>query len=275
MKLVIGVDLGGTNVRAGLFRGKVLIKLASSKVNKKNSISVVDSIYEVIEKVWDDDVTSVGVGVPGTYKDGKIINSPNLPHDIDVKKELETRLKRPVVMENDANCFTIAHAHVYDVPVLLGVTLGTGLGSGLLINGSPYHGALYAPELSMVPWKSKLISTKITEDVISISGLLKIARRNGIKVKTPKELFELAKKSAKAKRVFALFGKELGEILATVHVLFDPNVIVIGGQIRKAWRYFAPAMKKSLSANSRFRVCKIVCSTLKEPGVVGAALLVR
>jgi len=276
MRPKIGVDIGGTNVRAGLIVDGRLLKIAKHPMKKKTAKQALKSVVDCIQEVWQDNVVAIGVGCPGPldYKNGVIISTPNLPwYRFDLKSHLEVEFRKPVIIDNDANCFTLAHD--LQVPVWLGVTLGTGLGSAIVLDGVLFHGTLFAPELSEVPWNSKIFSTKVTEDIISKRGLLKLAKLNGVAVKTPLELFQLAKTSSKARKVFELFGEEFGRVLRVVHAIIDPEIVVLGGQISKSWKYFAPAMKKSLKKTHGFRSPKVIASRVKYAGVIGASMLIK
>lgn len=274
----IGVDIGGTNVRAGLIHDGNIERLAVYPNDTKTAKSVMISVANTIKEVWHRDVEAIGVGCPGPldYRNGIVINPMNLPfYHFDLKSELEKEFRRPVFIDNDAKCFTLAQYAQYPVSVLAGVTIGTGLGCGIVIDGVLFHGTRFAQEFSKIPWSSPLIATKMAEDIISKKGLVTFAKSQGVVVKTPHDLFELASDSSAAQKVWVSWGYELGRVLTVLHQLYDPQVIVMGGQIAKAWRYFSPQMKAGIKDHSSLRMPKVVVSRMPDAGIIGASMLVR
>ncbi len=150
MPSIIGVDLGGTKIALARYDS------ATWDVQEQKSIVtrasegfpvVMEDMIREIESLRKDDTTGVGVGVPGLLRqpEGHLLNAPNIPHsqDIPVKKILEDRLKLKVSVENDARSFTLAEAvrgAGRGKKVVVGLTLGTGVGGGIVIDGKVFHG---------------------------------------------------------------------------------------------------------------------------------------
>jgi glucokinase len=273
---VIGIDVGGTTIKAGLIVKGRIVKRFMAPTQTRTSKQVIAALNECINALWQDDIKTIGIGIPGVVdrNQGVVIKTSNLPlYHIFIQEQLQREWQRSVIIDNDANCFALAHTHHYEVPVLLGITLGTGFGSGLVLDGVIYRGSAFASEIAKVPWHSTHISTERAEDIISKQGIISLADAFGIHINDPKELFDMAATAQNARRVFEVFGDELGKVLATAHMLYDPDVIVIGGNIAGAWRYFAKPMKSSLSQQSYFRVPKVVRSPIKDAGILGAGML--
>jgi len=141
MSKVIAIDLGGTNLRVALVKDNKILKYIKKKTPKnKNDLlkEMVDSIFSLMTE----DVKAIGVGSPGPLKNGIIQNPPNLPfRNFNLKKYLELQFKKRVVIENDAKCVAIAEANLgCRKKNFIILTLGTGIGGGIIINGKLYKG---------------------------------------------------------------------------------------------------------------------------------------
>jgi glucokinase len=152
---LIGVDLGGTKILAGVFtpQFKCLGKTKSSTKAERGPDAVLERVARCIQDAVDecdlkfDQVRGIGLGAPGAVdtESGKVIFAPNLPdwHDIAIKKSLEKMLDVPVFLENDGNICTLG---VHQVELagkpkhMVGIFIGTGIGAGLILDGKLYSG---------------------------------------------------------------------------------------------------------------------------------------
>jgi len=273
MKNVIGVDLGGTNVRAGLVTGSEIIKTAGSPLeSNKNRQQVLGLIYNVIEEVIDKDTEAIGVGVPGIVdiKKGIVYDVVNIPSwkRVPLKKLLEDRYNIPVKVNNDANCFVMGEklfGKGRKAKNLVGLIIGTGLGAGIMINDQLYEGSnCGAGEFGMIPFREGILETYCSGQYFSkfynISG---------------NELYK--RNDKKTARIFNEFGMNLAEALKIVLYSYDPDIIIMGGSVSKSYPRFKAAMLKGLSDFAYSLVIKklkIYVSGLNYPGVLGAAGLV-
>ena len=152
---VIGVDLGGTKLYAGVFN-PALECVATTKISTKaqrGTDAVIDRIVRCVQDVADEadlelkQIAAVGIGAPGAVdgESGSVIFAPNLPgwKDVPLKKELEKRLGVTVVVENDANV-SVVGVHAAELKSkprsVVGIFVGTGIGGGLILNGELYSG---------------------------------------------------------------------------------------------------------------------------------------
>jgi glucokinase len=285
VKQVIGVDIGGTNIRAGLVKnGKIFSKIKLRTDAKKGKKALVENIIKAIKSFDLNDISAVGLGVPGLVdiEKGVVRHSPNLPlKNINIVRDIKSKIKKKIYIENDANCFAIAEA-LYGAGkgkgIVIGLTLGTGFGSGVVINGEAYHGRGHAPELGHTTIKfdglnSKCGNNGCVESYVSIRGILSQAK--GLYIKNPRELFELAyQKNKKALRLWKETGFYLGVAVANFINTFDPDVVVIGGNISKAWNYFSREMKKTIRKRAMIKGVKVVKTKLSgDAGILGAASL--
>ncbi len=153
-KVSIGVDLGGTNLRIaavdeqGTLLEKVTLGTKVSLGRDQVIDDMCDGIRRMSEKFQDSTLLGIGIGVPGfiDIQTGLLRESPNLPGwaDYPVRAEIERRLKTIVILENDANVAALGEKWLgagKDFPDMLMVTLGTGVGGGLVIDGAIWHGA--------------------------------------------------------------------------------------------------------------------------------------
>ena len=285
MKHIVGVDLGGTNIKAGLanLKGKLIKKISIPTQAKKGSKVVFNNITKAIEAVLSPYTKEIGLGSPGTvnHESGVVLYSPNLPlKNFFMKNRLERMFKLPAHVENDANCFALEEAifgagKKYDN--VIGVTLGTGLGGGIVFNKKIYHGRGHAGEIGHMTidyngLKSSFGNAGDVEEYFSVRSILKEARK--LNAKTPKDIYQLALNgNKKAKKIWEEKGKYLGFLLTNVVHSFDPDVIVIGGNLSKAWKFFSKSMHKEIKNRTIFKPCSVVRSTIEESGILGAAAL--
>lgn len=286
-KYVIGVDLGGTNIRAGLVLNNKIIKKVevNTEPNKGKNI-VIKNLVKAINSVMTKDVAGIGIGSPGplNYKKGIIINSPNLPfRNTNLKRILKREFNVPVFVNNDANCFSFGEALYgsgknYDC--VIGLTIGTGVGGGIVINKKIFHGRLNAGELGHMTIKfdgrkTRSCNNGDIEEYLSTRGIMRTAK--GLNVKTPLDVYKLALcGNRKALKSFEETGFYLGIAVANFVNIFDPDIIIIGGGISNAWKFFSKSMEKTVK--ERCVVNKnpiIVKSKLKHAAILGAASLVK
>ncbi|MBW2983762.1 ROK family protein [Candidatus Woesearchaeota archaeon] len=285
MKHIIGVDVGGTNIRAAVVsNGKIISKIKTKTEPKKGQKAVLRKVVDIIESFPSKNIAGIGLGVPGMIdaKNGIVKYSPNLPlKNVNIKKLIEKEFKKPVFVDNDANCFTLAetkYGAAKNKENVIGLTLGTGVGSGILIDGKLYHGRGSAAELGHTTInfngpKSKCGNNGCVENYVSIRGILN--RVKGLYIKNPRELFELAEqRNKKALKLWQDTGFYLGVAVANFANIFDPDAIVIGGNIAKAWKFFSKEMNTTIKKRALVKNVKVIRSKLGEDaGILGAASL--
>ncbi len=293
---IIGIDIGATKIAFGLirfqdsdFRIQDYVKVKTPKHKEK----VIRVIAENIKRLFTQEVKGIGIGMPGPidYKRGIVSFTANLSGDwknLDLKKPLEKEFKVPVVFDNDANCFALAESRfgaAKGLKYVVGLTLGTGFGSGVIIDGEIYHGAGFASEIGHMTVDldgSKCGCGNRGCLEVYVSGPA-ISRRykklTGVK-KTPieieKESYSKNIKSNPALKVIQETGKYLGIGLANVCNILNPEMVVLGGGVAKTKTLYKPAiceMKKR--ALPQMRKTPVVQSKLGDKaGLIGAALLV-
>jgi len=262
----IGIDVGGTNIAAGLVSNGRLVRYAEVPTPKTKK-AFLKSLFYAIDSVFHQDVVKIGIGFPAPVVKGVVSEVQNIKslNGTNLKEEVEKKFKVECFVENDANVFVLAEAK--GRKNVVGITLGTGLGCGILINGMIYSGNTGAAgEISRTPAGGSQLENHVNARFFK--------RKYG---KSPKVLYEMAKKGNKmAKNAWEKYGQNLGIVLSFVVEAYDPEMIVLGGKIANAFPYFSkylkPEMKKHCFKNSILKL-KIVKSKLKNSGVIGAAML--
>lgn len=272
---LIGIDLGATNVRvARILGGRVDVVEAEEIVKSDDPADLLNQIERLIEKLNDDDVESIGIGVPSVVdvEKGVVYDVQNIPawKEVKVKSIFEKRFGKPVYVNNDANCFVLGEKYFGKARghrSIVGLTLGSGFGSGLILNGKLYSGEhCGAGEVGMLPYRNSIFehycSGMYFEREFGLSG---------------REVFEKAENGdAKALIIYESFGVNVGNAVKAVLYAYDPQMIVLGGSIRKAWSYFSDTMYKAMedfAYPNSLSDLEIVVSELDEVAVLGAAAL--
>ena len=294
----IGVDLGGTNLRAAVIQedGKLIEKVSSSTpigASPEPAIKdMVESIRTLQARHGMDKLAGVGVGVPGfiRMKEGVIAGWNNRPafNGYPVRDEIEKRLGKKVILENDANAAALGEKWMgagREVDDLVLLTLGTGVGGGIIIGGRVLHGYLgMAGELGHLT-----ISPNGNPCGCGNSGCLeKHASATAIAAMSQllfpgthmssEDVYKLAVEgNARAHAVFRSMGESLGIALAGLINIFNFPLYLLSGGPLPAWEFFAPAMLAEVEKRSytyRLAPTRIEKAHLgNEAGLYGAAYL--
>lgn len=286
MSLVIGVDVGGTFIKAGLVsNGKILKRIQVPSLADKGENAFVDNIISVIAKLKTKRVKAVGIAAAGAIdvKNGIVINAPNTPQkNYPLAEVLRKEHRLPVYIDNDASCAALAEA-IYgagkNYNIVAGLTLGTGVGGGIVINKKLFHGRNNAGEFGHITldyngWENPLGIRGGLEEYVGARGVMRLASR--VSAISPKHLFELAEKGDNsAKEVWEKYGEFLGRGIANIVYAIDPEVVVVGGQISKAWKYFGEIARQKTKEFCFFPPPPIVRASTTNAGILGAALICR
>ena len=294
----IGVDLGGTNLRAAAISrdGEVLSKITGRAQLSHGRDAVVDdmvaSITHLREQCGDHELLGVGIGVPGfiLIDKGVIVGSNNLPEfeHYPVRDVIEQRLGTRVVLENDANAAAMGEHWIgagRGVNDLVLITLGTGIGGGIISDGKVLHGFVgMAGELghmTVVPSGNPCGcgNQGCLEKHASATAITGMARMMHLGADpTSEEVYNMAMGGdEKAREIFVIMGRALGLGLATLVNIFNFPLFLLSGGPRPAWDLFAPSMFSELKRRSftyRNTSTRIEKATLgNEAGLFGAAYL--
>ncbi len=289
--LVVGVDLGGTKVCAGVLQpgGRVSGVRTVPTNADKGADYVSERIANLVKAVSGKRaVSAVGVGVPGQVHRHwrRVRNAPHLKgfSNYPLADVLEGVLGAPVILGNDATCFTLAECRLgagRGYGRVLGVTLGTGIGGGICENGRIAPGSHNAAGeightlLEFDGRQCECGARGCLEQYASGTALDRAAARLGLKGGA----FELARNASKGDercmQEFRIMGRFLGAGLASACNLVDPDAVVLGGSASNSFRLFRASMQKEFNARCLAPTgsVAIVTATLKYAGVAGAALL--
>jgi glucokinase len=287
----IGVDLGGTNFRAAAIGrdGTLLDKIPGETNAAGGREAIVDSIVKAVETLRDrgtGELVGIGIAVPGfiVIEEGLVLGSPNLPafDDFRARDAFQERLKAPVILENDANAAALGEKWIgagQGVNDLVLLTLGTGIGGGIISDGKVVHGYMgMAAELGHITVDLNgnpcgCGNTGCLEKHASATAVATMARHLSLGDSlTSKDVYKLAMEgNAAAKRTFECMGQALGMGLATYIQVFNFPLYLLSGGPLAAWHLFAPAMFREIERRSfTYRACMNRKPTRIEKALLGA-----
>jgi glucokinase len=315
MQTFLGIDWGGTYIKAGLVdaKGKIITKKVYSSRTLKEKSGFVNGLKLLVKSFSGVKIRGVGIGAPGIIdvKRGFIYYLPNIPgwKNYSLGSVLKKQLKIPVAIDNDANAFALAESRfgaAKGKKRAIFLTLGTGLGGGVIFGGKLLEGAVSAAELGHVPInpKGKLCGCGGRGCIETYAGNRYLLRRyrslkknktgvnpvrdtkgtvdkskisNG--VEDVKQLFERGLAGEKeALIVWQEFSHNLGKFLAGMINVFNPQAIVFGGGVAGAFRLFKPLVAAEIKKQAMWPQTlglKLVRAKLKDAGIIGAALLAQ
>lgn len=272
---IIGVDLGGTNLRAGIVNESVPEPVVSQPLYAQGTrTQILEQVFGIIDKIFNPGVKAIGIGVPGLVDPISripydIVNIPSL-NENDLRAVLEQRYQVAVKIENDANCFALGEFHFgagRSCASLVGLTIGTGLGTGIIADGKLFtgrHGG--AGEFGMIPYLGQNI-----EYYVSGRFFTNVYQTTG------EEAYRRAMTGEQeAIKMYEDFGRHLGEAIKLILYALDTECIVIGGAVKTAFPLYAKSMWETLGdfGFSRSLVAlKIEASSLINANILGAAAL--
>lgn len=300
-EFIVGIDLGGTNLKIALLDLKLRIRhkevLDTQRFNKKEGLisAIVDSVDKILKdnKLSRKNLLGIGLGLPGPidYERGVVHFLPNIVgwKEVNLKSILERKLRLPVFVDNDAKLMSLAEyklgaAKGYSNAVC--ITLGTGVGAGIIINGNLYRGFCNASgEIGHMPINEKgprcnCGGHACLEAYVGNKRILKEARRMFRRDISLEELSCLARRQNRGAQT--IWGKVAGRLavaLVGAVNLLNPDCIVIGGGVAKAGRILFDKVKKVISSQAmsvQARHVKVSKAKLgNNAGLIGAAILVK
>ncbi len=299
-KFAIGVDLGATNLRVGLVRedGRVEIR-RSVPVGKDKSAKKIASLIgeNVVSMIKDAPVKPVGCGcgIPGIVnpEKGIVYRSPNYPswRDVNIAKLLKSKIPIPVIIDNDANMYALAellHGAAKGRKNLIVLTLGSGIGGGIVIDGKVFHGDRgFAGEVGHIVVEPDGVSCMCGgrgcfEEYAASRAFVNIVKsmrkRPALDPKylTPEFMAKLAReKNRMAINLWKVFGSYLGIGIANLINTLGITAIVIGGGIAESWDLFIAATRAEIKRRTykkNVEHLKLLKASLGgSTGIVGAA----
>jgi glucokinase len=283
----IGVDIGGSHISCGIYDHLNKLLLKKTVVHRKvNTMASKDAILEswfsaILETIKSAELPIVGIGIamPGPFDYSKGISyiaevdKLNSLYGVNLRLELSSRLgfsPSKIRFINDASAFSIAEAltgKALGYSRVVAITLGTGFGSSFLVDAQPIVQAVNVPKGGFL--YNHCYHGILADDIFSTRGITSQYNvLSGKAVKNVRELSELVPQDQDAKHVFELFGENLGEFLSPYLRKFNAEVLVIGGNIAKAYDHFRTNLGQQLPE------CTIYVSEFgEEAAIIGSALL--
>lgn len=270
---VIGIDLGATNVRGAQVTEAGMGPVTAARIRSNGSMEdVLEDIFAVADKLMDETVAAIGIGVPGVVdvEEGIVYDVQYIPSWVEVplKQRLQERYKVPAFVNNDANCFALGEYYFgkgKNTVNMIGLTLGTGMGAGIIINRHLYAGPnCGAGEFGMVQYLDHVFeyycSGQFFQNVYQLDG---------------GDVFKQAQDGdMKAQALYAEMGMHLGNAIKMIMYTYDPSLIIFGGSVRFAYPYFQEAMWdriKTFAFKKSIDRLSIQLSDLESSGILGAA----
>ncbi|MEI8230101.1 MAG: ROK family protein [Candidatus Peregrinibacteria bacterium] len=284
MTSILGIDLGGTKIAGTRYDATHWAVLEERKIDThagKPFADVVTDILAFIKTLRKEDTTSIGIGVPGLIErpTGKILTLPNIPgaENFALQEYISTQTGLPTVVENDSNCFAIAEAlqgagKGHDI--VIGITMGTGVGGGIVINGKLFHGSHgFAAEIGhmlLCPGKPPYETTDKRGDVEQFLSGSAMGKRCTA-AKRPEDFLK--------GEVCAFLQPEVVQetawLCASLTHLMDPSIIVFGGSAGQALKPHLSKIEQELPKwiLPNAPMPKLAIAELKDAGTRGAALI--
>ncbi|MDI9520877.1 MAG: ROK family glucokinase [Bacillota bacterium] len=308
----IGIDLGGTKIAAGVTNreGVILAQASAATIAERPYKDIVRDMAGCALKALEgagktiDDVETIGVGIPGIADNvtGNVIFCTNLGwHDIPLRDELQKYISKPVFIDNDATVAGLAESQAgvsKNAASSVFLTLGTGVGGGIIINGKPWTGANgVASELGHITLEVDGIPCTCGKDgclerYCSATALIRMGRE--AVALHPESLILTRAGSAEningkiiidcaregdpiAMKVFDRYTKYLALAVNTVISFLDPEMIVLGGGISMAGQYLLDAVKAKIPHYLMYKTMPYADIKLavlgNNAGIIGAAML--
>jgi glucokinase len=272
---VIGIDLGATNIRGAVVSEDSLSEIISRRIQTKvTEDQVLQDVYSLIDALISSEVKAIGIGVPSVVdvEKGIVYDVVHIPSwkEVHLKELLEGRYNIPVYVNNDANCFALGE-HYFGKgkgkSEMIGLTIGTGLGAGVIINGHLYAGKnCGAGEFGMVDYLEHNY-----EFYASGSFFRNVHGLNG------EEVFKKAQAGDKeALKLYEELGTHLGNAIKMIMYTYDTELIILGGSVQLAFSFFEKTMWeriRTFAFTKSIEKLEVKTSALQNSGILGAAAL--
>jgi len=286
---VIGVDVGGTKILAGVIdRGGAVERHRETPTPLTSQAAVLDGLYAAVEELLDEDIAAVGFGIPSRIdrKRGRVGGSVNIPlGEVDFVARMQERFGIPVGLENDANAATLAEYHAgvgRGTETMVMLTLGTGCGGGVVLDGRLYRGWMEVGHTVVVadglPCQGACTGRGHIEAYVSGHAATALAKKQFGEAVDAHRLVRLATEGDRhAIEILHGIGHYLGIGIASLVNLFNPQLVAIGGGFSAAGDYLLVPAREAVRrdalapASEEVRIVRAELGTFA--GMIGAGLV--
>lgn len=286
---VIGVDLGGTKILAGVVdRDGRIEERREQPTPLESQEALLAGLDAAVEELRDDGIVALGFGIPSrlNQKSGQVEGSVNIPLEgLDFRSRMAERFGIPVGIENDANAATLAEFHAgagRDAQTMVMLTLGTGCGGGVVIDGQLFRGWAEFGHIVIVydgiPCQGTCTGRGHLEAYVTGTAATKLAREAFGPDADSRRLLELAKGGdEKAIGILDGMGRHLGAGIGSLVNIFAPELVVIGGGFAVAGDFVLDPAREVMAREVLFpeadRVRIVRAELGAEAGLIGAGLI--
>lgn len=275
MENIIGIDLGGTSIKGGRIENGRIVKQTQADTQAALGGDVtLNVLKDVISDLITDSTKAIGIGVPSVVdrKLGIVYNVQNISgwDEVHLKSVLEDYFKIPVHIDNDANCFAYGErifGKGQDILNFVGITLGTGVGAGIIQNGRLLSDAnCGSGEFGEIPYQGMKL-----EDFCGSRFFIDGSGADGFTTSLKARDGEEA-----ATKKFEDYGKHLAYLIKIIVLVLDPEAVIFGGSISQSFDLFEKTIKESLKDfpyPKSIEKLKIMVSEQKDCGILGAGSL--
>lgn len=271
----IGVDIGGTKIRMGIVDGGQIYKRKESPTNAAESEeSILSNLCDMIRQIMNSNIRGIGIGVPSVVdaEQGIVYNAVNIPSwkKVYLKDVLEREFRIPVFVNNESNCFAFGERYYGEGTTyrnIVCVTLGTGVGAGVIINDELYNGNnTGAGEIGSLPYLDADYEYYCSR---------KFFDRNNV---SGREAFEMALMGdLEMIALWEELGAHIGNLMKAILFTYDPQAIILGGGLSAGYQLFSEKMFEVITTfpyPETIKRMKILLSHKEDIYLLGAAALV-
>jgi glucokinase len=275
--MLLGIDLGGTNVRvAQIGEGTVIKKITEPSPSSMALAPSLEYLKTIIARMLVPGVEGIGIGVPSVVDiaRGIVYNATNIPswREVHLKDALESEFNIPVYVNNDANTFVLGEAEwgrAAGFKDVVGVALGTGVGAGIVAGGALYAGRnTGAGEIGSLPYLEATLEDYCGSNFFS--------RFHGT---TGRDAAEAARQGdVEAQKLWDEFGSHVGMLMQIVMFTYDPEMVVFGGGLAGAWSLYQHSMRAKMEEfpyPETVRNIRVEVSENPDIQILGAAALAK
>lgn len=302
---IFAADLGGTHLRAATVdqKGRIQSRFKQNTPQVGDANAIVDAIIAAVHEFQKGaEISAVSLAIPGTVKveEGAVVKAPNLPclDGFRLAAALSSQLELPVTLENDANAAAVGEmwqGAAVGCKTIICLTLGTGVGGGIILDGKLWHGvdgaAAEIGHMCVDPFGGVACpcgSRGCLEVFASATAIVRMTREasprypdsilQGVEDRTAKMIFEAGQQGDElALEIFRRMGVYLGIGLANLINILNPEMIVIGGGVMDGWELFEKHMHQQVEERAfpllaaRVKIVRAKCGD--DAGLLGAARL--